>query len=176
MNQDQFDGCAPRKGGLRTGDGRQSGKKVNAVGASELAQMGVCERLVVFEHHFGKRRSLRQRGAIKRGQIAHKQFYRDGASISGAGSASAEKGRCYIATLIFGAGPETAALRAFRDRVLRPYSAGRWCIGMHYRTAPLMCSALKHHAWLQPIVRTTLRAAVWLVKKILLENGENHGK
>jgi hypothetical protein len=176
MNQDQLDGGAPAGGGLRTGGGRHSGKRVNAVGASELAQMGVCERLVVFEHHFGKRRSRHQRVAIKRGQVAHEQFYRDGVLVTVAGTASAEKGRCYIATLIFGVGPETIALRAFRDRVLRPNLAGRWCIAMYYRTAPSVCSVLQRHTSLQPIVRTTLRAAVWLVKRTLLESGENHGK
>lgn len=176
MNQDQFDGREPPESGLRMDGGRQSGKKVNAVGASELAQMGVCERLVVFEHHFGKRRSRHQRVAIKRGQIAHEQFYRDGVLISEAGTASAEKGRCYIATLIFGTGPETIALRAVRDQVLRPNLAGRWCIAMYYRTAPSVCSVLRQHTWLQPLVRTTLRAAVWLAKKTLLENGESHGE
>jgi hypothetical protein len=39
--------------------------------------MGVCERLVVFEHRYGKRRSLAQRQAIRRGQRAHLQFYRN---------------------------------------------------------------------------------------------------
>ncbi|MES2299448.1 MAG: CFI-box-CTERM domain-containing protein [Pseudomonadota bacterium] len=138
--------------------------------------MGVCERLVVFEHHFGKRRSRHQRRAIKRGQIAHERFYRDGALVDEAGAASAEKGRCYIATLIFGAGPETTVLRVFRDRVLRPNLVGRRCIAVYYRTAPSMCAVLIRHTWLQPLVRTALRAAVWLVKKTLLENGENRGK
>lgn len=174
MNHDQSDGCGPQRGGSRSNGSRQAGKGVNAVGASELAQMGVCERLVVFEHHFGKRRSQRQRAAIKRGRIAHGQFYMDGMLISDVGTTSAKKGRCYIATLIFGAGPETVALRVFRDRVLRPHLAGRWFIATYYRAAPSLCSVLKRHAWLQPIVRTTLKAFVYLVSKMLLGEGENH--
>ena len=47
------------------------------VSASELAQMGVCERLVVFEKCYGKRRTLVQQQAIRRGQHAHQQFYLD---------------------------------------------------------------------------------------------------
>ncbi len=47
------------------------------VSASELAQMGVCERLVVFEQCYGKRRTLAQRRAIRRGQRAHLRFYRE---------------------------------------------------------------------------------------------------
>ena len=47
------------------------------VSASELAQMGVCERLVVFEKCYGKRRTLVQQQAIRRGQHAHQRFYLD---------------------------------------------------------------------------------------------------
>jgi len=48
-----------------------------AVSASELAQMGVCERLVVFERRYGKRRSLAHLRALQRGLDAHQRFYRD---------------------------------------------------------------------------------------------------
>ena len=48
-----------------------------SVSASELAQMGVCERLVVFEHRYGKRLTVEQQQAIKRGRRAHARFYRD---------------------------------------------------------------------------------------------------
>lgn len=44
------------------------------VSASQLAQMGVCERLVVFEHRYGKRPSRAQRVALERGARAHRQF------------------------------------------------------------------------------------------------------
>lgn len=91
--------------------------------ASELAQMGVCERLVVFEHRYGKRSSTEQRAAITRGLRAHEQFYREGRT------ASALRGRCFIATMVFGDGPETQVLRAFRDRVLRRRPMGRGLIG-----------------------------------------------
>lgn len=46
------------------------------VSASELAQMGVCERIVVFEHLYGRRRTSAQRQAIQRGLQAHQRFYR----------------------------------------------------------------------------------------------------
>ena len=48
-----------------------------SVSASELAQLGVCERLVVFEHRYGKRRTGEQQLAIKRGLVAHERFYRE---------------------------------------------------------------------------------------------------
>ena len=46
------------------------------VSATQLAQMGVCEKLVVFEHRHGKRPTGLQRMALKRGLRAHRQFLR----------------------------------------------------------------------------------------------------
>ena len=54
------------------------------VSATQLAQMGVCEKLVVFEHRHGKRPSEAQKVAIERGLRAHKRFHRQ-ASTSGDG-------------------------------------------------------------------------------------------
>ena len=50
--------------------------------ASELAQMGVCERLVLFEHRYGMRSTARRRAAIDRGLIAHQRFYAEGTCLS----------------------------------------------------------------------------------------------
>ncbi len=143
-------------------------KKSKAVSASELAQMGVCERLVVFEHRHGKRSTDIQREAIRRGLQEHGRFYRDGVRVS------EKKGRCYLATLTFGSGPETAALRMFRDRVLRPNAMGRWLIWLYYRTAPAICAILARYRWLQPIVRTALRPIAWVADRILGGNGGDH--
>lgn len=58
---------------------KRSRRSVNdrVVSASDLAQMGVCERLVVFEQRYGKRRTPMQQQAIRRGQYAHQRFYRN---------------------------------------------------------------------------------------------------
>jgi hypothetical protein len=144
-------------------------KGPRAVGASELAQMGVCERLVVFEHRFGKRNTERQRIAIERGLKAHDRFYRDGAL-----AASDKKGRCFIATLIFGPSHETAVLRMFRDRVLRRHATGRWLIGTYYRAAPRLCVALERYPWLQPAFRIMLKPMVWLAERALRVDWEHH--
>lgn len=53
------------------------GRRRASVSASELAQMGVCERLVVLEHQCGKLRTAEQLSAIKRGRRAHRRFYRE---------------------------------------------------------------------------------------------------
>ena len=42
-------------------------KKQRTVSASALSQMGVCERLVVFEHFDGKHPTSTQQDALQRG-------------------------------------------------------------------------------------------------------------
>jgi hypothetical protein len=48
------------------------------VSASELAQMGRCEQLVVFEHRQGPRRLPHQESARRRGLEAHRRFEQEG--------------------------------------------------------------------------------------------------
>jgi hypothetical protein len=134
-------------------------KRSKAVSASELAQMGVCERLVFFEHYYGKRITASQRAAIERGLEEHARFYREGIGTS------AKKGRCYIATVVFGETWEVMALRAFRDRVLRRCAAGRRLILMYYRTAPAFCKVLERWPGLQPLARALLRPIAWLADR-----------
>ena len=127
-----------------------------SVSASELAQMGVCERLVVFEHRYGKRRLPEQRAAIERGRREHERFYREGRI------ASAPPGRCFIATIVFGEGPETQTLRAFRDQVLRCGPTGRRLIVTYYRVASGVCRMLERQPWMHSVLRIALRPAIWL--------------
>ena len=143
-------------------------KKSKSVSASELAQMGVCERLVVFEHRYGKHSAASQRAAIQRVLKEHDRFYRDVVKIS------EKKGRCYIATLTFGPGRETATLRMFRDRVLRPSPTGRWLIVAYYKTAPGVCAVLERWPWLQPIARAILRPIARMTGHMLRGNGGDH--
>ena len=104
--------------------------------ASELAQTGVCERMVVFEHRYGKRCLPEQTAAIERGRREHERFYREERI------ASALTGRCFIATMVFGEGPKTQTLRAFRDQVLRRGPTGRRLIVTYYRVASGACRTL----------------------------------
>jgi hypothetical protein len=64
------------------------------VRASELAEMGTCERRVLFEHHYGKRRSRAQVEAIDRGVRAHERFYRE--ALAATSAAVRRRGRCFI--------------------------------------------------------------------------------
>ena len=124
------------------------------VSASELAQMGRCERLVVFEHLYGSRRTARQRHARARGLVEHEQFYREGLA-----SAQADrKGRCFIATCVFGEAWQTEVLRRFRDEALRPSAWGRRVIRLYYCGAPGLCVVLRRWPALQVPMRMVLGA------------------
>ena len=131
------------------------------VSASELAQMGVCERLVKFEHDCGRRRTAEQLLAMERGRRAHQRFYRD---RHGGGQSA---GRCFIATLVFGQAQEARVLKRFRDRVLRPRQIGRRLIVLYYRMAPALCRLSERWPNLQPVVRRMLRRVVCIAARWL---------
>lgn len=52
------------------------------VSASELARMGLCERMVVFEHKFRQHLSPARRAATARGRRAHAKFLQEGRRAS----------------------------------------------------------------------------------------------
>ena len=143
-------------------------KTKDAVSASALSQMGVCERLVVFEHHNGKRPTPAQKAALNRGLRAHRQFASEGASKA------ARAGRCFIATHVFGEGPETQILRRFRDLRLRPTRAGRSLIVGYYWMAPSICLAMKRWPALKVVARMLLRPMVWLAARQFSEQKRRH--
>ena len=125
------------------------------VSASDLAQMGRCERLVVFEHLHGSRRTAGQQRARARGLVEHEHFYREGLAAS---AQAARKGRCFIATCVFGEAWQTEVLRRFRDKALRPSAWGRRVIRLYYLGAPGICVVLRRWPTLQVPVRTVLGA------------------
>ena len=136
--------------------GKRSRRPVSGrmVSASDLAQMGRCERLVVFEHLYGSRRTARQRHAQARGLVEHEQFYQEGLASTQAD----RKGRCFIATCVFGEAWQTEVLRRFRDEALRPSVWGRRVIRLYYRGAPGICVVLRRWPPLQVPVRLVLGA------------------
>ena len=136
--------------------GKRSRRPVSGrmVSASDLAQMGRCERLVVFEHLYGSRRTARQRHAQARGLVEHEQFYQEGLASTQAD----RKGRCFIATCVFGEAWQTQVLRQFRDVALRPNVWGRRLVWSYYRLAPGICKCLRRWPALQAPVRVVLGA------------------
>jgi len=131
-------------------------RMMRPVSASELAQMGMCERLIVYEHCHGKRSPASQCCLTE-----HERFYRE------AVRASNKNGRCDIATLFGGEGAEIAALRLLRDRVLRKGALGWWLIGSYYRSVKAICAVLVQHAWLQPLVRRLIKPVDLVARRAL---------
>lgn len=126
------------------------------VSASELAQLGYCERVAHFDWRLGAKRSPEQLKAQERGNAAHHQFYEESVAIV---RASEKKGRCFVATLVLGECAETNALRAFRDLYLRRSAPGRRFIGSYYRLGPDVCNLLREHQRLLSAVRLGIALA-----------------
>lgn len=135
------------------------------VSASELAQMGRCEQLVVFEHRHGQRRLPHQEAARRAGLAAHERFEQEGLAVRSAGLRNA--GRCFVASLLFGESWKTHSLRQFRDKVLRPRAWGRGLIRLYYRGALRVCVVLGRWPVLRRPVRAVLGAFVAGVKLML---------
>ncbi len=138
------------------------------VSASELAQLGYCERVVHLDWRHGPKRSKEQVMAQARGNQAHEQFYRDSVEVA---RVSQTKGKCFVATMALGECAETNALRAFRDLYLRRSDVGRRCIGVYYRVSPALCRAMERRpvglAVVRGMVKAAAVAAAWLVDRRL---------
>lgn len=134
------------------------------VSASDLAQLGYCERVVHLDWQYGARRSHAQVMAQDRGNQAHEQFYRDSLKVA---RASQAKGKCFVATLALGECPQTHALRAFRDLYLRRSTVGRWCIGVYYRLSPALCRAVETRPGALAVVRAMVKAAAGVAARLV---------
>jgi len=142
--------------------------KKTMVSASELAQMGACERLVLFEAMYGKRMSRCQQEAIGRGRREHDKFFKDGVRSQSDVQTSLSKPWCFCASLAWGPeAPETDLLRRFRDRILRRSGVGRRLIQLYYRTAPGLCRRLEGHRKLIRAFGLGLKPALWIAKAAL---------
>jgi hypothetical protein len=138
------------------------------VSASELAQMGACERLVLFEARYGGRTSPCQQEAIERGIAEHDKFFREGVRSRPELQTSLSKPWCFCASLAWGPeARETELLRRFRDQVLRRASAGRWMIKVYYKTAPELCRRLEGRRKLINALRWGLKPALWIAAAAL---------
>lgn len=152
---------------------RKSKNKMKVVNASELSQMGACERLVYFEAKYGKRPSHSQKEAIKRGRQEHDKFFREGTRVHPNLQTSLDKPWCFIANAIFGpAADETQTLRLFRDRVMRKSVFGRATVRMYYRISPGICNWLLGKPISTAVVRFSMKPVV-MIAGILLKKRTN---
>lgn len=134
------------------------------ISASELAQMGYCERKVTFDTRHGSQDTPEQEAAKERGRQRHVRFYEESRRTV---QVSATKGRCFVATLALGESNETWQLRAFRDLVLRRSAAGRWVVGRYYRLSPGLCCWLGRRPRLLALVRLGLRLLARMAGRVV---------
>lgn len=128
-----------------------------SVSASELAQMGVCERLVVFEHQHGRRRTAYQQRAIERGLAAHGKLYRDRHLDS------VRRVRSRIALCLFGGEMDTSTLWQVRRRPTFPLADGRRLIAIWCRTARVILRWLGKAFRLRSGINFYVRALDWCI-------------
>lgn len=153
-----------------------SGNQTEMVSASDLSQMGVCERLVRFEARYGKRPSPCQRQAMARGRMEHDKIFKDSVRTNPVLKTSLEKPWCFIASATFGPqAKETQTLRLFRDRILRKAPTGRAVMRMYYRISPGICRWLTGKKTAVAMMRTMMRPIV-LVAGAIVEMAARRSK
>ncbi|MRV70592.1 hypothetical protein GJ700_02515 [Duganella sp. FT92W] len=143
-------------------------KKTKQVTASDLAEMGFCEKRVLLQARYGKRTSLERRHAQQRGLEAHAAFHLDGVRTIAGVTASGSKPWCFIATAVYGGkAPETSVLRQFRDQVLRRTVVGRQIIVRYYQVSPVIADWLDRHPLAARVTRVVLRPVIGLASLAL---------
>lgn len=129
------------------------------VSATELAQMGTCERMIWLEQRMGRRRTAQQEAAVRRGLAEHARFFDQSKRLMNSKSEH-RTGRCFVATMLLAqrpqATPHLVALRAYRDHVLKRSMLGRRLVLHYYRMGPMLCRILTRHAWLQRPARAVV--------------------
>lgn len=131
------------------------------VSATELAEMGFCEKRVQLAYIYGEQATPEQRQAMARGQEAHQRYLEDGL-------AATSDRRCFVATFVFGPeARETQVLRAYRDTVLLHRRWGRALVAAYYRVAPTGCRVMERSPATVVGVRRLLRIVVARCEKVL---------
>jgi hypothetical protein len=156
---------------------KRQGHQTRNVSATELAQMGTCERMVWLEHRLGRRRTPEQEAAARRGLAEHARFFDESKRLQN-GDAEPARGRCFVATLLLAdraqATPHLATLRDYRDLVMKRSPSGRYLVMSYYRMGPALCRILVRHAWLQDPARAVVVALAKLVAASLDRRRNSH--
>jgi hypothetical protein len=137
------------------------GPRISTIRATDLAKLGYCEQRLVLEKQLGERLTSEQLAGIRRGNVAHDRFLRQGLALNPSVGTSKAKRWCFIATAVFGPdAPETNRLREFLDNVLRPTYVGRLAIRGYYRLSPAIACFVQRRTWALRPVRKVLSALI----------------
>lgn len=137
------------------------------VSATELAEMGFCEKRVLLAHLHGERLTSEQLRSVDLGRKAHARFYREG--LTAASEARADR-RCFVATCLYGETAwQTEILRRFRDRILLRSRLGCRLVDAYYAIGPGVCRLLVRLPWLRPPTRALVGALVWGARRSVEE-------
>jgi hypothetical protein len=99
------------------------------IAITDVVAIVYCERQVVLDKQYGRKRSRQAEQWASDGSARHKSFER-------AGRAQRDR-RCFVATAIYGAdAPQTDLLRQWRDARLAPHAIGRAMIAVYYALSP----------------------------------------
>lgn len=139
--------------------GRRRNAKAD-VSASALSQMGVCERVVLFEYHEGKRLTLARKTAMQRGQRAHRRF----ASM---GSVTMSRSDHCFSTCIASDLWETGVSMGGCEEILRTAHPVRRLILGCYRVALRVCRSTVRLTVLQHVAQAGLRALMRVAMRAL---------
>lgn len=84
---------------------------------------------------------------------------------SDSGGSDSDSG-CYVATMVYGSydAPNVMVLRAFRDRFLARFAAGRKFIVWYYRNSPAFVARHQGKNWITTPIRLTLNVFVWMLR------------
>lgn len=122
--------------------------------ATELAEMGLCEKRVQLRHRLGVRQLKEQEARTAHGLREHRRYFEEGAAAT---RSAGFGGRCLIVSRIFGdTAWQTNALRRSRDGVLLTKSWGRQVVRACVWTALIACAAVRRWPMLQKPVRVCL--------------------
>ena len=152
-------------------------RKNEPVKASDLAQMGACERLVWFEHTCGRHTSKEQDHAVRHGNAAHESFYQDAVRYEADERTAQAKPWCWIASAAYGPMAwGTWMLRQFRDLTLRRSRLGRYAIALYYRTAPVVAALVSRSQLARRAARAPLAPMVMLAYQVTRTHEAKHNR
>lgn len=140
-------------------------KHPRRLSATDLAELGRCERQAMYRYHkYAERADPVVAAASRRGIVEHDRRHRE--VISSRPSATrSDRGPCFIASAIYGSYAwQTEALRDWRDRALLPTRAGRIIVRIYYRVSPGLAAYLSGMPRTSRLVRAVLDrfvARIW---------------